>query len=163
MEKVIVEYNNYSINTKGEVKNIKTGKILKPGKVSGYSIVGLCKNGKSKTFYIHQLVSIYFLGHIQNGYEQVINHINGDKLDNRIENLEIVSNRYNSSCYRKNLGSIWVKKNKNWKSSIYFKGSNIHLGNYNTKEEAQEYYKKALKLIESGIATIQSIKNLKYK
>ena len=90
----------------------------------GYFNVGLSKDGVQKRYQVHQLVSIAFLNHKPNGFEKVVNHKNFDKLDNRLENLEIVSNRENSnqkhikssSSYT---GVNWDSRKKKWISKIH--------------------------------------------
>lgn len=72
-------------NSKFNSKRIIKERILKSHKnTSGYLSVVLCKN-KSKSFTIHRLVLINFSCLNKN---KQVNHINGNKLDNRLENLE---------------------------------------------------------------------------
>lgn len=52
----------------------------------GYEMVSLYKNWKSKNFSIHRLVSIHFIKNPD--LKKTVNHINGIKTDNRVENLE---------------------------------------------------------------------------
>ena len=59
--------------------------INKRGKATGYRVV-LCKNNKTKKFMVHRLVALAFIDNIHN--YSFINHINGIKDDNRVENLE---------------------------------------------------------------------------
>ena len=67
------------------------GRILKGvPNTFGYLQVSLYESGKSKKFTIHQLVASYFL-HDQIGKK--INHINEDKLDNRVKNLEYITHK----------------------------------------------------------------------
>lgn len=69
-------------------------KILKPKKdKKGYLCIELYNNGKSKTFKIHRLVAQEFLNNEYN--KQQVNHKNGDKEDNTVENLEYCSNLEN--------------------------------------------------------------------
>jgi len=76
----------YRVSDDGHVSSIHTGKILKPAKVgAGYLRVCLFVDGKGKNKYIHRLVAETFLG-ASNGRE--INHRNGNKQDNRLQNLE---------------------------------------------------------------------------
>ena len=67
--------------------NYKTkAKWLKFDSVNGYKIVSLSKNKKRKRYYVHRLVGQTFLPNLENKPE--INHINLNKGDNRVENLE---------------------------------------------------------------------------
>lgn len=74
----------YKISNLGNVKN-KHGRILKPGISRGYLNVGMCKNKIQKTLYVHRLVAETFINNPEN--KEYIDHINGMKTDNRIENL----------------------------------------------------------------------------
>ncbi len=60
-----------------------------------YYVVSLRLNNKAKTYTVHQLVAMAFLNHIPCGHKLVVDHINNDKLDNRAENLQIVTSRFN--------------------------------------------------------------------
>ena len=60
-----------------------------------YKLANLCKNGKIKSKAVHVLVAEAFLGHIPDGHKMVVDHINGDKHDNRLENLQVISHAEN--------------------------------------------------------------------
>lgn len=75
-------------------KHIYRGKILKTSiDNNGYANIRLRKNGKTKCFLIHRLVAKAFIPN-PNNYP-VINHINGNKLDNKVENLEWCTQSHN--------------------------------------------------------------------
>lgn len=90
----IKDYENYLITKQGEVINSKTGHTLKPSLgANGYYRVNLCKNGKAKMVYIHRLVAETFIPN-PNNYNEV-NHIDENKANNAIENLEWVNHKAN--------------------------------------------------------------------
>jgi len=79
----------YKVSNIGNVKSLKFGKekILKNHLgVLGYYKVSLCNDSKSKSFYIHSLVAKSFILNLNN--KPQVNHINGIKTDNIINNLE---------------------------------------------------------------------------
>lgn len=79
--------------TDGSVQPRK-GRILSPGRGShGYLTVSLHENGKGTSHCIHRLVATSFLG-IQDGKE--VNHIDGNKMNNNLSNLEWVTRQQNT-------------------------------------------------------------------
>jgi DNA-directed RNA polymerase II subunit RPB2 len=92
--KILSNYDNYSISNTGDVKNNTTNRILKYYIRNGYKSVTLSKSNCKKTFNIHTLVAEHFLKKPNNTY--VVNHINEDKLDNCVENLEYLTYRDNT-------------------------------------------------------------------
>src|SRR6478735_2179147 len=74
------------------------GQMLVPGKAkSGYFTVSLCKDGKGKSYTVHQLVAIAFMGHIPNGINNIVDHKDNDKSNNHIDNLQIITQRKNAT------------------------------------------------------------------
>ena len=136
-------------------ERVYRGRILKGSinKTTGYRQVGLSVNGKLRTFTASQLVALAFLNHTPDGHTSVVDHVNGNRLDDRVENLQIVTNRENSStCYRSNketlsskyAGVSWYKRDNKWISRIQYEGKSVYLGLYPTELEAHEAYQKAL-------------------
>lgn len=85
--KVIEGYPNYEVSNLGRVRNIKFDRVRKPMiDKDGYLYVVLSLNGKTTNNKIHRLVASAFIPNPENKRE--VNHINGIKTDNRVENLE---------------------------------------------------------------------------
>jgi HNH endonuclease len=74
----------YEVSSLGEIIG-PSGKVLKPGTASGYHCVTLCRPGERRNFLVHTLVLETFIGPKPNGMEA--RHLNGNRLDNRLENL----------------------------------------------------------------------------
>lgn len=71
----------------------------------GYKEVALSKDGKTRTFLLHRLIAIHFVENPHN--MPCVNHKNGIKSDNRIENLEWCTRSQNTKhAYEKNLGGF---------------------------------------------------------
>lgn len=84
--------NNYAVSNLGRIKNIRHGNILSPAKnEKGYLYVALCKDGKLSSKRVHRIVASAFLG--KSSLE--INHKDGDKTNNRIDNLEYCTHSQN--------------------------------------------------------------------
>ena len=140
----------YQISNLGNVKSCKTGLIRNYYlEKNGYYSVKLCKNGIAKTRKVHQLVAEAFLNHIRCGLKLVINHIDLDKTNNKLDNLEVITNREN--CNKKHLKSTseyigvqWNKRYKKWKSVIFINGKSKFLGYFICELEASQAYQEAL-------------------
>lgn len=82
--------------------------------------------------------------------EKVVDHINGNTLDNRKENLRVVSqhqnlqnrNKAKSSKYP---GVYWHKNEKKWRARIQIRGKRKSLGNFNSEKKAAAAYEKAFR------------------
>lgn len=77
----------YAISADGRVWSFRRKIILRPEEVyNGYLRVALCVNKEIKHFRIHRLVAEAFIPNPDN--KPQVNHINGNRKDNRVENLE---------------------------------------------------------------------------
>lgn len=93
--KPLFYYDNYEVSNTGKVRNKKTGRILKTSvSNSGYTMVCLSKNGRIKSMSVHRLVMETF-NPVQHMDELHINHIDWDKTNNNIDNLEWLTPREN--------------------------------------------------------------------
>lgn len=105
----------YQVSECGEIKsldrkskrkdgrfNVYKGKVLKQGKNNrGYNVITLTKNGTQKTFLVHRIVAMNFIKNVEN--KKFVNHIDGDKRNNRSENLEWTT-------FEENIKHAWENK-----------------------------------------------------
>lgn len=155
--KDVPDYNGmYQVSNFGNVKSLKFGRerILKYNiEAYGYHYVVLCKNNKTKNFKIHHLIAITFLNHILNGKNNiVVDHINNIRSDNRLDNLQIITQRENVSKDIKNktskyTGVCWNKRNSKWISTITINDKLKYLGTFIDEYDAHLAYQKELKII----------------
>jgi hypothetical protein len=145
---------HYEVSDLGRVRSIKfgEGKIRKKDRgLSNYDAVTLCKNCICKSKAVHKLVAIAFLNHVPDGHKKVINHINFDKLDNRLVNLEIISQRDNSNrkhiTYTSKYVGVSLSRSSKWTSAISIDGKTRYLGVFMTELEAHNAYQEALEKI----------------
>jgi hypothetical protein len=129
---------NYSVDELGNVYS-RTGRLLKCStNAVGYRQLFVWKNCKlQRTYLIHRLVWQAFKGEIPEGLE--IDHIDGNKSNNRLDNLRLVThqhNTFNSKCK----GYSFCKRTKKWMARIGCNGKLYHLGVFNTEEEASKAY-----------------------
>jgi hypothetical protein len=160
----------YQVSNMGNVKSLSreklhngkypittNEKILKPGLGgNGYLILTLHKNNLKKSITIHMLVAMAFLNHKPNGTNKIcIDHINNIKTDNRLVNLQLISQRENTSKDKKNgtskyVGVCWKKSKNKFEVQIKVDGKNKYLGLFTDEYEAHLVYQKALKMYHEG-------------
>ena len=87
-------YNNYEVSRDGEIRNVKTGRIMKQWiNDKGYKYVTLSNKSKRKHFQVHRLVATMFIPNPHN--LPVVNHKDRNPLNNCVENLEWCTQKYN--------------------------------------------------------------------
>ena len=86
-----------------------------------------------KQFLIHRLIWTYHYGEIPKQF--MIDHIDMNQLNNRIENLRLVTNQENQ-YNRISKGYSYSSKRKKWRVCFAINGKTKHIGYYNTEEEA---------------------------
>ena len=105
---------------------------------NGYIVISLNK----KLQYAHRLIYVWHYGEISK--DMLIDHINGIKYDNRIENLRTITHQQN--LFNTKAKGYNFDKNKNkFKAQIMVSGKRKHLGLFNTQEEASNTYLEAKK------------------
>jgi hypothetical protein len=118
------------------------GNIIKKTNL-GYIILTLVLN--KKCYYLRAHHFAWYMVYNNVDFE-VLDHFNQIKTDNRIDNLRAVTQKSNlQNKMRTTKGYSWSKQNKKWQSKIGSNGKTIHLGYFETKEEALNEYLKAKK------------------
>lgn len=156
--KDVVDYEGiYMVSNLGRVKSLKFNreKILKSNINSSgyYTILLYNKNRINRT--VHQLVAQSFLEHIPCGFKLVVDHINDIKTDNKVENLQIVTTRFNCKKKQGNYSSqykgVYICKRKHkdkvyiyYKAQIQINKNSKLLGYYKNEYDAHLAYQNAL-------------------
>lgn len=115
--KDVVGYENlYKVSNYGNVFSVKNNKILRNNNTTvGYLQVTLSKDNKQKCFHVHRLVGISFIENTKN--KKQINHIDGNKTNNKIENLEWATASENGLHSNRVLGNTVWHKGKSGKNT----------------------------------------------
>jgi hypothetical protein len=130
----------------GEI-DFNTLKLNKNYKCIGIQIKGL----KLKNIFVHQLVAAAFLDYkFGNFPNEVVDHIDSNKINNYINNLRVITQRENCSKEKTiksglPVGVCFFKRDKNYRACININNKKIHLGYFNTPEEASQAYQNKLK------------------
>lgn len=101
---------------------------------NGYKKVNIGR----KPFSVHRLIWVMHNGYIPDG--SVIDHIDRDRVNNRIENLRVVSRHENcknrEAPFSGHAGIIWHKKDRAWHARISINKKQTHLGAYKNIDDA---------------------------
>jgi hypothetical protein len=136
---------------RGKHKMFLKEKIINSKTERDYLVTALSKDGESKTVAVHSIIAMTFMNHKTDGYDFVVDHIDGNKYNNSVSNLQIVTQRENVSKRTdisktsRYVGVCWTKHNKKWRASIRINGKPKHLGYFTNEEQASEVYQKELK------------------
>jgi hypothetical protein len=127
----------------------KTGVLIRNsnGKsMSGLDAYGYIQLGYLKKMYkAHRIIWAIVHGEFPKGH---IDHINGERADNRIDNLRVVTHQQNVHNQQKKnkrnksgyVGVCWNKRSAKWQATIHANGASIYLGVFHSAEKAHEAY-----------------------
>ena len=141
----------YSVSSCGEVRSDKSNGLILSKILSGrYYYFSPSIDGNQRPMAVHSAVAMAFLGHNQES-GLVIDHIDGNSLNNNVKNLDIVTQRENvtrsflrSKTTSKYTGVYLHKKTGKWKAGIRINGKIKHLGYFNKEEDAHKAYQTEL-------------------
>lgn len=139
-----IEYQNGQLYWKRNNGKRKMSKAIGSFGGNGYFIFGFTLGGEKKYYSVHRVVwALFNKGMVQGE----IDHINGIKIDNRIENLRLATslqNKGNSkkakNCSSKYKGVVWHKYSKSWRSGIVIDGKYNCLGYFKDEKQAARKY-----------------------
>jgi len=147
---------DYRISNQGRVMSLWYGKtrIMKLNENnSGRIVIVLRKNKRSKAFYGARLVAQHFLPDWDKSLQ--VDHINGVKTENHVDNLRMVTRSQNCRSFQKVRGATsnfrgvsWKKNIKKWNARIMVNVKQEHLGYFDDEEEAARAWDAAA--IENG-------------
>lgn len=112
----------------------KKGSIAGTTRNDGY--IAIKVNGT--LYFAHRLIWVMQNGDIPIGLQ--IDHINGVRDDNRIENLRLVTKQENCFNMTKAKGYTWNKRDKKFQAQIYLNGKNKVIGFYDNEQDAHQAY-----------------------
>lgn len=143
----------YQVSNMGRLKGIQNGRdrIMKDfDNNHGYRITRISKNGVSKGVKIHRLVVMAFIDpNIPSDRSLVVDHIDGNRANNRLDNLQVITmyeNNMRGNIYKsktsKYFGIYWCNTKKRWKGHAKINGIKKHICQAKTEEEAAVKYRK---------------------
>lgn len=147
----------YQVSNWGNVVSLKhrwgiretPRKVCDTADTRGYRQLNLSKDGKKRLFKVHQLVAMAFLGHICDGHNTEVHHIDEDKTNNFVWNLQVLKQDGGLSAVRQNKvlsckGTYYSKSKNRWVSEIRIDGKRKYLGLFKIEQDGLDAYQKAL-------------------
>ena len=157
----------YMVSNFGNISSGYQNKILKPHKTTnGYYFINLYKNKVQNPKTVHSVVAESFLNHIPNGQTIVVDHIDNDKTNNNLDNLQLITQRENSlkdKCLPKSgyHGVSWSVSNNKWVVRPRVNGKKFLVGYFNCPMYAGRVYKHFTDFIDRREFDFRDLKDFK--
>ena len=124
------------IKQDARIKNPKWRPVKLTPRPTGYFQIRI----DVKHYLVHRIIAACFLGLDIENSEDVIDHRDGNPSNNCIENLRITDGQGNHWNLTRAKGYSWNKPAKKWQAQIKVNGKNIHIGLFDTEEDAHQAY-----------------------
>ena len=138
----------YKVSNLGNVIGVRGELLSKCIVKSGYERVSTYINGKTKSRDVHQLVAETFLDYKRDGTTKIIvDHIDGNKSNNNLNNLRLISHRENLKGRKgtsKYTGVYYDSLRDKWKAQIVVDYKRIFLGRFDNEYDAHLAYENEL-------------------
>jgi len=152
----------YMVSDRGRVKSLDRKVVGRDGRNrkvvgrlrkctvsnTGYRVVQLKVSPSCKSFQVHQLVAMAFLNHIPCGWRVEVDHIDGDILNNSLDNLQLLTRQEHRRKKNKSSSGytgVFKMNSGNFRARITEGGKKKHLGSFKTELEASEAYQNYIK------------------
>ena len=136
-------FDDYEIDREGNVWSKKRKKFMKPHLINtGYLRFELWEKGKRIRIYLHRLLALQFIDNPDN--LACVDHIDRNRQNNSLDNLRWSThsqNNRNKDCK----GYYFDKRRNKYKSAYKLNYKKIHIGYYDTEQEARDAYLNAIK------------------
>lgn len=157
----------YQVSSLGRIKSLAREVLTKNGKIKpikekilklndngeGYKLITLYGEFGRRRETVHVLLAEAFLGHQKGSWDAICDHINHNPSDNRLENIQIITQRENVSRKRGDFTSEYVgvcrRAGGKFTAQISIEGTKYHLGSFNQEIQAAQAYQEVLEDIES--------------
>jgi hypothetical protein len=149
----LYQINEFSVVRSLNFRNTGKTKEMKPNLSNNmYYTLGLTKDSIHTTILLHRLMASAFLGLPIESKDFIVDHIDNNKLNNNLDNLQLTTYRYNNTKdQKKKIDSNYtgvkkvkrIKSHDKWAAHIHYKKRLIHLGTYDLEILAANAYNKA--------------------
>ena len=158
--KVIPSHPKYQVSNLGNIKHIRKGSILKPH-IDKRGYLKFTPSGNRNEIFVHVCFAEAFICLKPN--KLVVDHIDGDKLNNHISNLRYCTQRENVSKMKgksKYASGVFTSENGRYRSRLMIDKKLINLGTYSTIKEASKVYQDKVNEVDPPISIYPNQKEL---